>query len=84
MINIIHNRQQVETILESTDREIGKMWHIHTIRLNFEEEGNSDTQYNTATLMTQCCTRYTSCKRGIQNYPIPIKCLQWSNQQETG
>lgn len=47
MINIIHNRQQVETTLESTDRETGKMWHIHTIRLNFEEEGNSDTQYIT-------------------------------------
>lgn len=64
MFNIIHNRQQVETTLESTDREIGKMWHIHTIRLNFEEEGNSDTKYNTATLMTQCYTRSTSCKRG--------------------
>lgn len=54
----------METTLESTLREIGKMWHIHTIRLNFEEEGNSDTQYNTATSVTQCCMRYTRGKRG--------------------
>lgn len=64
MFNIIHNRQHMETTLESTDRETVKMWHKHTIRLNFEEKGNSDTRYNTATLMTQCCTRSTSCKRG--------------------
>lgn len=49
MFNIIHNRQHMETTLESTDRETGKMRHKHTIRLNFEEGGNSDTRYNTAT-----------------------------------
>lgn len=64
MFNIIHNRQHMETTLESTVREKGKMWHKHTVRLNFEEEGNSDTQYNTANLLTQCCMRHTGCKRG--------------------